>query len=171
MQTLPVASVWRRLFAMVYDALLLIALLMLAAAIAMLVAELVAPGLNSQRPDALRHQPLYLLWLSLWWFGYYAWCWRRGGQTVGMKAWRLKLVSQTGSAVQLWQCTLRLLVAGFITALLLAAYNLLVTLGMKQFGSALLALILLLQLPMLAVHEKLSQTVVLQLPKAAATKP
>jgi len=113
MDTLPIASVWRRLFALVYDALILIALLMVATAIAMLVAELALPDVSASHPDAVRQHPVYLVWLLLWWFGYYAGCWRRGGQTIGMKAWRLRLISVPRPVMGWSQCLLR-----FVTGLL-----------------------------------------------------
>lgn len=42
---------------------------------------------------------------------YFVWQWRRGGQTLAMKAWRLKLEGTDGSAVTLPRCVARYAVA------------------------------------------------------------
>lgn len=114
------APLWRRLAALIYDALLLIAILMLATALSTLFANLVAPGLQEQQPDYLSHHPLHQLWLLLCWFGYYAISWRKSGQTVGMKAWRLRLIDQQQQKISWWQCLKRFFAAllglGFVTA-------------------------------------------------------
>jgi uncharacterized RDD family membrane protein YckC len=39
--------------------------------------------------------------------GFYFWFWRRGGQTLGMISWRIKVVSLDGSALSLTQCLVR----------------------------------------------------------------
>lgn len=44
-------------------------------------------------------------------FGYFARSWRVSGQTLGMQAWRIKLVSNDGQPVTYKQCLLRFLVA------------------------------------------------------------
>ncbi len=50
-----------------------------------------------------------------WWFRgylvfsvflYYAWCWNRGGQTLGLKSWRAKVVTMEGYSLN-WQTALR----------------------------------------------------------------
>lgn len=72
---------FRRLFAMFYDALLVFGLLMLATA-------LLLPFTGGQRIPAgtLAHQ-VYLLVVMYLYFDY---CWRHGGQTLGMKVWKLR---------------------------------------------------------------------------------
>ncbi len=72
----------RRLAAMIYDGLLLVALWMIAAALVIL------PTGQEVEPGATIFQ-LYLLVVA--WI-YLALCWRLGGQTLGMKAWRIRLV-------------------------------------------------------------------------------
>ncbi len=157
--TAPVlAGFWRRLAAVTYDTLILAALLMVAAALATLVVELLWPGLSSRDPDALRHHPLYGIWLALWWAGYYSWCWRKGGQTVGMKAWRLRLVSTLTGRLYNWQIAVRLGVSVFVGALLLALYSVLSQLGLSQAGLISGLPLLLLQVPVLAIQERFSQT-------------
>ncbi|MFN4290736.1 MAG: RDD family protein [Permianibacter sp.] len=165
MTTLPVAGFWRRLAALVYDLLIVIALLMVAAAIGTLVAELLVPGLNTQTPDTLRRHPLYLAWLLLWWFGYYAWSWRKGGQTVGMKAWRMQVQSSLGGQLLAWQITVRLGVSIFVAALLLAIFSLLKHLDATSWNYLAFLPLLALQWPPCAVQEKWSQSQIIVLPK------
>lgn len=55
-------------------------------------------------------------WLSLlgWWVclaGYYYICWRKQGQTLGMKAWRLRLQQADGCLASPQQCLTRSLLA------------------------------------------------------------
>jgi len=48
-------------------------------------------GLQPVQPGSWAAR-LELVWLLTLAFGYYAISWRRGGQTLGMRAWRLRLV-------------------------------------------------------------------------------
>ena len=42
------------------------------------------------------YQGIYQLWLALWVCGFYALFWSKGGQTLGMRAWRLKVQHPNG---------------------------------------------------------------------------
>ena len=42
---------------------------------------------------------------------FFAWFWLRAGQTAGMRAWRLRLVSRDGGAITLNQATVRFFAA------------------------------------------------------------
>lgn len=85
----------RRLAAMFYDALLLIALLF--------VASLPFTMLHG---GAIENGDLgYQLYLLAICFIYLAWQWTHGGQTLGMKTWRLRIVSLNGGPVS-WQQSL-----------------------------------------------------------------
>jgi len=86
---------------MAYDSLLVVAVLMVAAAL------VVIPSGDGIRPGTLWFQ-LYLL---LAWWGYFAVCWRMGGQTVGMRAWRVKLITEKGERIGWANSALRFLVA------------------------------------------------------------
>lgn len=102
-----IAGFWRRFFALVYDALLVMAILFLASALATATVAVVFPGFQQQHPGELAHHPLYLLYLLACWYGYYAYSWRRGGQTLGMRAWRLKLGNQLSGTPNHWQLLAR----------------------------------------------------------------
>ncbi len=67
---------------MIYDGLLLVALWMIATAL------VIIPTGQEIEPGAAIFQ-LYLLAVA--WI-YLALCWRLGGQTLGMKAWRIRIV-------------------------------------------------------------------------------
>ncbi len=67
---------------MIYDGLLLVALWMIAAAV------IIIPAGQVVEPGSIWFQT-YLMVIA--WI-YLAICWRRGGQTLGMKAWRIRLV-------------------------------------------------------------------------------
>jgi len=44
-------------------------------------------------------------------FVFFAWFWMRAGQTAGMRAWRLRLVSDSGAHISLNQATVRFFAA------------------------------------------------------------
>jgi uncharacterized RDD family membrane protein YckC len=93
----------RRLAIMLYDSLAIIALLMLVTAVAMLL------GMENQTAGK---DPLYSSGLLLVWFFYLAWCWRNGGMTLGMRAWRVNIESDYGDRPGWGQCAIRFLVSG-----------------------------------------------------------
>ena len=92
----------RRLLVMLYDGLVVIALLLLATALALVA--------GSGEVMAGR-DPLFTLYLLAVWFFYLAWCWRRAGMTVGMRAWRVAIESTGGGTPGWGQCLLRFLVS------------------------------------------------------------
>lgn len=77
----------RRLAALTYDALLLFAVLYLATA-------LVLPFMNDHRVPA--NTPWFTAYLLAVSFVFCGWFWTHGGQTLGMRAWRLRLRRQDG---------------------------------------------------------------------------
>ena len=117
-QNLP--PLWRHLLAMVYDTFLILALIM--AANALLIAVYVNLFINLDTnqesiPPAGVVQVLTIFCISL----FYGVFWRRGGQTLGMQAWRIKLVSNQGAQPTASQIALRLvgaLLSGVILGIL-----------------------------------------------------
>jgi uncharacterized RDD family membrane protein YckC len=103
---LPAAALWRRLAALVYDGLLLIALGFAYSGIVLTV-QVQFFGTHEAQP--LGELGLAGLWLCL--SLYYIWCWRRAGQTLGMKTWRLRLQQPDGSPPTWGQAWLRCLLA------------------------------------------------------------
>jgi uncharacterized RDD family membrane protein YckC len=77
----------RRLAVILYDSAIVLALLMLATLFAMLV------GLGQK--TALK-DPGFTLYLLIIWYLYLTWCWHKGGMTVGMRAWRVRIENSNG---------------------------------------------------------------------------
>jgi uncharacterized RDD family membrane protein YckC len=79
------AGLFRRLFAIAYDCFLLIAILFIVSAIATALndGKAVEPG------DTL--YPVYVLLIFGLSYLYFAWFWTHGGQSLGMKTWRIKI--------------------------------------------------------------------------------
>lgn len=116
-ESLPSAGVVPRLAAMIYDGLLLFALLCLAT----LLAVLVTGQLDTDIPEAsnqVMHKAdpllsgwgfqLYLLAVVM---GFYSLFWRKNGQTLGMQAWRIQVQNAAGGKPGWGQCILRCLTA------------------------------------------------------------
>jgi len=95
------ASLWRRLGALLYDSLLLLAIWFLATALVLLVAR----GYFNAASLAFK---LYLLLVSFWFFG---WFWTHGGQTLGMRAWKIRVLQPSGKAISWSQAAQRFFVA------------------------------------------------------------
>lgn len=86
----------RRLAAIGYDGLLLAALLILADALVV-----IPLGLLDIGADKLGQHPLFRGYLLLVILAFFSGFWMRGGQTLGMRAWRLRLVRMDGNPVRL----------------------------------------------------------------------
>lgn len=79
------AGIGRRLACLVYDALLLLAVLFLGSALFTSVA-----GAADSLPARFALQVLLLVLAGT----YFVWCWTRGGQTLPMQAWNLRIVDR-----------------------------------------------------------------------------
>jgi uncharacterized RDD family membrane protein YckC len=92
------AGLPRRLAAMLYDSLLLLAVLFLATLLLLpfMPGRVVEPG----------NIP-YILYLAAVAWLYFAWHWTHGGQTLGMRAWRLRLRRIGGGDVSLKDASVR----------------------------------------------------------------
>lgn len=140
----PAAGFWRHLAAILYDSLLLLALWLAVSAVFLAISggRLAAP-----------ERPLWLLYafraaLALVSFLFFGWFWTRGGQTLGMRAWRLKLVADPGPAVTWSQALRRFVAAGLSWAVLGLGFGWIIVDRQKR-----------------AWHDYLSSTRVVVLPK------
>ena len=120
---LPSANLARRLAALIYDLFLLFAIT-LAYGLLLLLIKVVFNG--TQGLEDIQPGP-FLQWLSLiGWLvalgGYYFICWRKQGQTLGMKSWRLKLQQADGSLATPEQCIKRSILATLSLGLLGIGY-------------------------------------------------
>lgn len=139
MQRLQILLV--RLTAAVYDALILVALWIMATLLLMpLTGGAIEPPLPWNIPF-----DLYILAVSYLYFGG---LWRRTGQTLGMRAWRLKTVNRHGEQLTWTQALVRML-AAMLSWLLLGLGWLWILFDRDQ----------------LALHDRLSRTRIVRMPK------
>ena len=91
----------RRLAAIFYDSLLVLAIWMATTAVLVIYLAEGAPVKGIA----------YQLMLYLEAFGFYLLFWRLKGQTLGMQVWKIKLVTQSGEKPRYLQCLIRFLAA------------------------------------------------------------
>ncbi|MBF7074955.1 RDD family protein [Glaciecola sp. MH2013] len=102
------ASFFRRLAAMVYDALVATAVGMCAGLViqVMMLILFEVQLINNQgfenymdlftQSDSLKL--IANIWVGFWISGFFLWFWKNGGQTLGMRAWRLKIFNLKNEA-------------------------------------------------------------------------
>lgn len=115
----PRATFFKRLAAMVYDSLVAFAVGILAALImSAILVVLLSLGVLSmdgfeQPNQAIANSLLYTLVIQCWsgvWIGaFFLGFWKKGGQTIGMRAWRLRLYSLNDQSVTWKRLIIRLL--------------------------------------------------------------
>ncbi|HWZ47668.1 MAG TPA: RDD family protein [Herbaspirillum sp.] len=96
------APLKRRLFSMLYEAMLLFGVLFISAWI-------FSTLLQQRSAIYLRHG--LELWLFVVLTCYFVWFWCHGGQTLAMKTWRLRLVTRDGGPIRPWRALARFLLA------------------------------------------------------------
>ena len=109
LKQLPTAGLVRRLLAAVYDLLLVMAICVVAGFVALPVIIIF---------EVKTGNPYFRAYLFFIIFAFFAWFWIRGGATLGMRAWRLRLIQPDGSDISLPQAMLRFVTA-FLTLLCL----------------------------------------------------
>jgi len=92
----------RRLGAIIYDTLLLFSAL-----VACTLVLLPFNGGKAIQPHNILYK-VYLLGVS---FVYFGWQWTRGGHTLGMRSWRIRVENEDGSRITWAQAALRFLTA------------------------------------------------------------
>lgn len=95
-------GIGKRLLSLSYEVLLLLAVVLLAGGFGAALAQVTSPT-NTRAIT----QTVVALTSS----GYFAWQWHRGGQTLAMKTWRIRLVNPDGAPVTLKQAALRFTLA------------------------------------------------------------
>ncbi len=100
--------VLRRLAAFLYDSFLLIALFFVVTSIAI--------AFNDGQAF---ENSAFLLVLYVVSFLFFSWFWRNGGQTLGMQAWKIKVISETDAPLTYKQCLKRFLVGSFLIGITL----------------------------------------------------
>ncbi|MGD8690123.1 MAG: RDD family protein, partial [Gammaproteobacteria bacterium] len=92
---------WRRLAAALYDSLLVLALLMLGTA-----ALLPLTGGEALYFDNVWIETAFRLYLLALAFLFFGWFWTHGGQTLGMRAWKIRVLREDGRPLH-WPDALR----------------------------------------------------------------
>jgi uncharacterized RDD family membrane protein YckC len=140
--TAPVpAGLFRRFAAATYDVLLLIGVLMLATLVSILLT-----GGNPVATGEAWYQLLLIAVTAL----FFVWFWVHGGQTVGMKTWRLRVETQSGEPLT-WKTGVLRFVAVILS---------LIPLGLGFFWS-------MIDRDQLTWHDRLAGTRVVIVPKSA----
>jgi len=105
-----VASLGVYLSALFYDILLIIAILFLASILYMLPYVLNSDIDSSQKNNLSTSSfqtPVFKTYIFIIWFTFFAWFWTRAGQTLGLRVWKLRIESNNGELISLWQALLR----------------------------------------------------------------
>ncbi|MBD1555456.1 RDD family protein [Vibrio sp. S9_S30] len=122
LQTNP-AGLLRRLGALMYDALIILAIEMMAGGLVIAIlfafnaAGLMDYGSYVDASDLLTNHPvwsvLYTGYLAAVWVGFIVFFWTRAGQTLGMRAWKLRVQNEDGSSITVTQALIRVATSGF----------------------------------------------------------
>ncbi|MDB2384772.1 RDD family protein [Endozoicomonas sp.] len=113
-QLLPTAPLWRRLVAMIYDSFLVLALLILVGFLNLGI-QITVYGESQLR--AMTDQgytldgPLLYTSQVLTIFCFFTFFWRKKGQTLGMQAWRIRIVNDDLQTLTYRQIVVRCLIA------------------------------------------------------------
>ncbi len=99
---IPMPRLGRRLLSMIYESLLLLAVLFVASFIFHLV---------FRDTTAPLFKPAHQFYLLLVMGAYFIWFWTHGGQTLAMQTWKLRLTTIAGEGVNLKQAIARYLFA------------------------------------------------------------
>lgn len=97
-----VPSTWRRIAAIPYEGLLILALL--------LIASFPIAGMKGYTLAGVPHS-FYQMYLLVVTSAYFIWLWHHGGQTLPMKTWRFKVVDQSGKSPTVARAVRRFLCA------------------------------------------------------------
>jgi uncharacterized RDD family membrane protein YckC len=108
----PTASLTRRLAALIYDSLVLLALYIV---VGFVLVGIAAATHDGQPPGAFSASVNLSVMFCICFF-YFSSSWRRGGQSIGMKAWQLKLVTEDTGPIKLSHCMLRTAIGFFSLA-------------------------------------------------------
>ncbi|MDD9893696.1 MAG: RDD family protein [Gammaproteobacteria bacterium] len=109
------APLWRRLTALGYDLLLILGLniflSLIFIALQVPVPENGHSSLNQVNPVEINQPVLVLIWILATFF-FYGWSWTRGGQTLGMRVWKVKAVHVDGGNMTWLSAAMRFIAAG-----------------------------------------------------------
>ncbi|WP_273858482.1 RDD family protein [Photobacterium sp. GSS17] len=126
-------SLFRRIAAWLYDSLVVAAVLMLAGGLAMgIMAILLSTGLvditgYEDVSDYMTRHPvvgvIYPTYLATAVISFYTYFWCVGGQTLGMRAWKLRIQNKDGSNIRPTQALIRMATSAFGLGNLIAPFS------------------------------------------------
>lgn len=105
--------VFRQIMAICYDSLLVVALIIISAAMTLVIQQNLSP--SSLKEHTLSPRLVHGLTVGCI-VTFYAYFWLKNGQTLGMRAWRLRLTSTRDSKLSMNQVLVRLLTASVSAA-------------------------------------------------------
>ena len=172
-----IASPWVRLMAIVYDGMLVLSSLFLVSLILVVIGTLIFGIAGHESSDAKTlpawyqyavQMPAFVLTLV----GFYGMFWRKSGQTLGMQTWRLKTVDANGQLLNWGQSFLRIISACLLPAICAVIGSLVhgsrfAILVAAMLGFVFNYLFCLFNTRQLAVHDMLSNTITLKVPRIA----
>ena len=112
-----ICPLWRRLIALVYDLVATLAIVMVVGLLCQLATRGQVITTGSQVHIAWWYQPLQAGVVA----AYFVVSWLRGGQTLGMRPWRIRVTAGDGRRISARQALVRVLVAALPLLLLLLA--------------------------------------------------
>lgn len=118
-QTCPRANLFKRLGAYIYDLFALAAVLMFSVIFAILAViifnnmGLIDLSASQDIADYLSRSTAFAAYLGLVIMAFYSYFWTKGGQTIGMKAWRLRVQNSDGSNISFTQSLIRMTTSAF----------------------------------------------------------
>lgn len=118
-QSCPRAGLFRRLGAYLYDLFAVVSLLILATLLAILVViignyfNIINISAYKDVADYLANNLLFAAYLAAVIIAFYGYFWSKAGQTVGMKAWRLRVQNSDGSNISFTQSLIRMATSAF----------------------------------------------------------
>lgn len=107
---LPEAGPIRRVLALLYDTLVLAAITLSYVLIVAIIAKIIISPKTDEAVEVYQYAwfPIGMVSVNVLFFVY---SWRKVGQTIGMRAWRLKLVNLQNQTPSIQQCLLRCVLA------------------------------------------------------------
>lgn len=99
------ATFIRRLCAMFYDALLALSFVLVFGFFSMVVVQSLF-GIDNVEAGSMLAK-MFFVYIMFLYFVFYAWFWTHGGQTLGMRAWKIKLIQNNGAPISWSHASLR----------------------------------------------------------------
>lgn len=172
-----VAGLVLRITALVYDGLLILALIIVVGTILIVLgtsAQSIEQGQAGKLSEAYRYFVLLPSFIGVTWL-FYGLFWRRTGQTLGMQTWRLKVIQPNGALLD-WPLTVIRCLSATIVPLVCGLFGYLVhgtavALVLSfGIGFSFNYLFALFNRRRLALHDVMSGTLVVRLPPAPPSR-